>query len=70
MKQDLEKLLKPLSTNEKLDVIEYLTDSLNENDVQLSDVQRKIVREREEAYRAGTTQLHTWEDVKKSTGSE
>jgi hypothetical protein len=70
MKQDLEKLLKPLSTNEKLDVIEYLTVSLNDNDVPLTNVQRKIVREREDAYLAGTTQLHTWEDVKKSTRSE
>jgi hypothetical protein len=66
MKQDLERILKPLSTDEKLDVIEYLTASLRENDVPLTEAQRKIVREREVIYKTGNTELHSWEDVKKS----
>ncbi len=66
MKQDLEKILKPLSTDEKLDVIEYLTDSLREKDVPLTEAQRKIIREREVIYKIGGTELHSWEDVKKS----
>lgn len=70
MKQDLERILKPLSADEKLDVIEYLTASLRESDVPLTEAQRKIVREREVIYKTGNTELHSWEDVKKSIRSD
>ncbi|MCR9130964.1 MAG: addiction module protein [bacterium] len=66
MKQDLKRILKPLIANEKLDVIEYLTASLRVKDVPLTEEQRQIVQEREELYKTCGTELHSWEDVKKS----
>lgn len=70
MKKNLEKILEPLSADEKLDVIEYLTASLRESDVLLTEAQRKIVREREELYKTDGTELHSWDDVKKSIRSD
>jgi len=67
MDKKVKKMLDPLSTVEKLDVIEYLTKKLSENDISLSDEHRNIIRERELAYNTGNTTLHTWEEVQQST---
>jgi putative addiction module component (TIGR02574 family) len=59
--------LKPLTTQQKLDIIEFLSESLNDEDVPISDERRMLVRERGEKYKAGETSLHTWEEVKQRT---
>lgn len=67
MNKKLIKELEPLTIDEKLDIIEFLSGSIASNDLPLSDSQRAMVREREVAYKTGSTSLFSWEEVRNST---
>ena len=67
MNKRIVKELEPLSVMEKLDVIEFLTESIDSHDVPLTEAQRLMVLDREKAYKAGSSTLVSWNEVRNST---
>lgn len=65
MKEKLIVELLELSRDDKITILNILRGSLQEEEVSISDSQLKIIREREEDYKAGNQKIYSWEEVKR-----
>ena len=61
--KNIAKALMPLAPSEKLKVIDYLMESLDESDSRIDDVWAKEAEKRLRAVRAGKTKLVPYEKV-------
>jgi putative addiction module component (TIGR02574 family) len=53
-----------LTSEEKLSLIGKLWDSLNKEELEISDSQKKELERRIARYKSGETQFYSWEEVK------
>ena len=70
MKKNLLKELKPLTTEERLEVIEYLSESMAGNEILLTKEQRNLIKEREILYYSGKQKLYSWDEVTAAVKNE
>ena len=61
--KDIAKALMPLAPSEKLKVIDYLMESLDESDPRIDDVWAKEAEKRLRAIKSGKTKLILYEKV-------
>lgn len=65
---DIHKEISALSTAEKILLVEKLWDSINKEELDVSDAQKKELDRRLELHEKGETSYHNWQDVKKNLG--
>lgn len=70
MKKNLIKELNPPTTEERLEVIEYLSESKAENEIPLTKEQRDLIKEREILYYSGKKKLYSWDEVTAAVKNE
>ena len=58
------KEIKKLSVGERLSVIGEIWESIDKEEVQITDAQKLEVRERIERYKKGQTKFFSWEEIK------
>lgn len=61
---DLQEILK-LSPLERIRVIEKIWDSINPEDLDVSDAQKVELDRRLDRFEEGKTEFHTWKSIKK-----